>query len=245
MPAHALEGYASEVSVAPGDVLHLHVSGVSGLRYQVRIFRIGWYRGMGARRLLCRACRPRVASAQALPAADPATGLLRLSWPVTERIRIGGDWVSGYYLAELVVPAERWQDAARWVPFVVRAPASRRSAILVQAAVNTWQAYNRWGGAQPLLEPHRRRRRPCLFRPPVRLQARRRGGPAEPSAAWEFPLARFLERYGYDVAYTTDVDTDRRPDRAAAPPAGDDSRARRVLDEGDAGRLRSRSRARA
>jgi len=27
----------------------------------------------------------------------------------------------------------------------------------------------------------------------------------------EFPLVRFLERYGYDVAYTTDVDTDRDP----------------------------------
>ncbi len=29
--------------------------------------------------------------------------------------------------------------------------------------------------------------------------------------AWEFPLVRFLERYGYDVSYTTDLDTDRDP----------------------------------
>ena len=43
------------------------------------------------------------------------------------------------------------------------------------------------------------------------------GAPAEGGrganlpSAWEFPLARFLERYGYDVSYTTDVDTDRNP----------------------------------
>jgi hypothetical protein len=28
---------------------------------------------------------------------------------------------------------------------------------------------------------------------------------------WEYPFARFLERNGYDVSYTTDVDTDRDP----------------------------------
>ena len=39
------------------------------------------------------------------------------------------------------------------------------------------------------------------------------GAPAEGGhgaplpSAWEFPLARFLERYGYDIAYTTDVDS--------------------------------------
>ena len=47
VPQHALEGYASEVSVLPGQSLHLHVSSASRLRYRVRVFRIGWYDGTG------------------------------------------------------------------------------------------------------------------------------------------------------------------------------------------------------
>jgi N,N-dimethylformamidase beta subunit-like protein len=32
------------------------------------------------------------------------------------------------------------------VPFIVRAPVGNRAAILVQASVSTWQAYNNWAG---------------------------------------------------------------------------------------------------
>ncbi len=34
LPQHVLEGYASEVSVTPGDALHLNVSSSAALRYQ-------------------------------------------------------------------------------------------------------------------------------------------------------------------------------------------------------------------
>ena len=126
---------------------------------------------------------------------------------------IGDGWVSGYYLAELVIRSGPLAGRGTWFPFVVRAPPSRRSAVLVQAAVNTWQAYNRWGGSglyrnhTGVGDDH------VSFDRPYDL----RGLPAAGGAganlppAWEFPLARFLERYGYDVAYTTDVDTDRDP----------------------------------
>jgi hypothetical protein len=99
------------------------------------------------------------------------------------------------------------------VPVVVRAQPDRRAQILVQAAVNTWQAYNDWGGRSlywshtGVGDDHVSFDRPYdpLGRPPE-------GGlGANLPQAWEFPLARFLERYGYDVAYTTDVDVDRQP----------------------------------
>ncbi len=146
-PRHALEGYASEVSVAPGDTLHLHVSSAQGLHYRVQVFRIGWYRGTGGRRMPCRQCVAHGAAARPLRDPDPATGFLRLSWPVSDIVPIGDGWVSGYYLAELVIRSGPLAGRGSWVPFVVRAPPSRRSAVLVQAAVNTWQAYNRWGGS--------------------------------------------------------------------------------------------------
>ena len=35
---------------------------------------------------------------------------------------------------------------ANVVPFILRERASADSSILVQASVNTWEAYNNWGG---------------------------------------------------------------------------------------------------
>ena len=99
------------------------------------------------------------------------------------------------------------------MPFVVRAPPTRQSAILVKAAVNTWQAYNDWGGRSLYYNHTGVGDDHVSFDRPYDLRGRPRygGWKANLPHAWEFPLARFLERYGYDVAYTTDVDTDRDP----------------------------------
>jgi hypothetical protein len=99
------------------------------------------------------------------------------------------------------------------VPFIVRAAPTRASTILVQAAVTTWQAYNNWGGRSlywnhtGVGDDHI-----SFDRPYAQNGAPRYAGAfANLPQAWEFPLVRFLERYGYDVSYTTDVDTDRDP----------------------------------
>ena len=210
---HTLEGYASEVSVLPGRTLQLHVSGERGLRYRVLVYRIGWYGGTGGRLMACRGCRTRRAVAEPIPAPDPSTGLLALTWPVTDVVPIGKDWVSGYYLADLVVQSGPLSGRGSWVPFIVLEPPERRAPILVQAGVNTWQAYNKWGGRSLYWNHTGLGDNHVSFDRPYDTS----GAPAEagPGAnlptAWELPLARFLERYGYDVAYTTDVDTDADP----------------------------------
>ena len=214
-PRHAIEGYASEVSVAPGGSLHLHVSTGAAAYYRVEIYRIGWYGGLGGRRIGCipGCVADRRGSHEPTPLPDATTGLLHLTWPVTDEIRIGGSWPSGYYLANLVLARGRFAGRGSWVPFVVRAPPARASAILVQAAVTTWQAYNAWGGRSlywnhtGVGDDH-----VSFDRPYDQAGAPRYAGPfANLPQAWEFPLVRFLERYGYDVAYTTDIDTDRVP----------------------------------
>ena len=43
---------------------------------------------------------------------------------------------------------------------------------------------------------------------------------------WDIQLIRFLEREGYDVAYTTDLDTHREPWEIARASVGDDFRSR-------------------
>jgi hypothetical protein len=85
---------------------------------------------------------------------------------------------------------------------IVRALPSRRPQILVQASVNTWQAYNNWGGKSLY-----------AFNSTNHVPANHVSfsRPSGPPLVWEIGLLRFLEREGYDVSYTTDVDTDRNP----------------------------------
>ena len=210
-PGPAIEGYASQVSVRPGSSLDLHVSTNPPARYRVEVFRIGWYRGDGARRI---ACVPTCAGDEqgaALPVRppDPDTGFLDAGWPVTDRIEIPRSAVSGYFVAELVLTSGELSGHAADVPFIVRAPKRRqRSAILVQAAVNTWEAYNNWGGKSlyDFNSTNRKRATRVSFERPL-------GPGLVGPARYEYQLVRFLERHGFDVSYTTDVDTDRSPGR--------------------------------
>jgi N,N-dimethylformamidase beta subunit-like, C-terminal len=204
-PEHAVEGYASETSVAPGATLHLHVSTAPAARYRVEIYRLGWYGGSGGR---LQACVPSCTGDEAgepQPLGSPAAdGYLDAGWPVTDSLRVPGSWVSGYYLAVLRLGTGR----AGRIPFLVRPPASQRSAILVQAAVNTWQAYNRWGGMS-------------LYKDAAGASCKgvcthvsfNRPYDESVQILWSFelPLVHFLEQSGYDVSYVTDADTDRDP----------------------------------
>ena len=188
-----VEGYTSEVSVLPGETVHFHVASERTGPYTVDVYRLGWYGGLGARLVASFG-----GTAQPQPRSSAATGA---GWPVTSELTVPGDWVSGYYLA-------RFHGGGRGVGaaiFVVRAPSSRPAPILVEVPVNTWQAYNPWGG-KSLYDDNSaggRGDRVSFERPfaPAYLQ------PLE----WELHLLRFLEREGYDVAYQTDVDTHRDP----------------------------------
>jgi len=209
-PDRSIEGYASEVSVLPSQRLHLHVSTVPGARYRIEVFRLGWYGGEGGRLLACLpACDGDEAGVvRAVPGFDPRTGYLTAGWPVSDTLTIGADWVSGYYLADLVLTSGPDAGTAGWVPFIVREPSSRRSAILVQAAVNTWQAYNRWGGMSLYQDAEGASCKGVC----THVSFDRPYDPKSPNL-WDFelPLVHFLEERGYDVAYTTDVDTDQDP----------------------------------
>jgi hypothetical protein len=202
----AIEGYASETSLGPGETLHLHVSSPGD--YRVEIFRLGWYGGVGGRLVACLpACLAyRSGAVYGVPDPDPATGELRLAWPATDTLAVPADWVSGYYLARLV-PADG--GARGTIPFIVREGADRRSPILVEVPVNTWQAYNSFGGKSlydfnsTSLVPANR----VSFDRPYLWQA----AGSQPVSKWELPVVRFLEREGYDVSYATDADVDRNP----------------------------------
>ena len=206
----AIDGYPSQPSVAPGEDLELHVATRPVARYRIDLYRLGWYGGTGGRLVTCLpSCDgDEGGDARPVPAPQPGTGYAAAGWPVTDRVRVTSSWVSGYYLAVLRLTTGPQVGRGRWVPFVVRESEGSDSAVLVQASVNTWQAYNRWAGYS-------------LYRGPsgeschivcTRVSFDRPYDPSTPNF-WDFelPLVHFLEKRGYDVSYTTDVDTDRDP----------------------------------
>lgn len=219
--AHEIEGYADRSSVKPGETLGLHVSSASP-RFSVEVFRMGWYGGAGARRVLD--LRGIAGVTRAAPRPRDGDGLIECDWPASCRIPIGPGWVTGVYLARLTGSRDGKQS---FVPFVVREPdsppagwrgrISRRAPILIQVSVNTWQAYNNWGG-KSLYDFNSfggRAIRVSFDRPYVTSAEAARGAGAGEflsvchglrAAGWEYPFARWIEKEGYDVAYATNLD---------------------------------------
>ena len=208
-----VEGYASERSVAPGGAFHLHVKAgrFATNRYRVVVYRLGWYGGSGGRMMACvPGCdsdKPFV-SQPAAPPPDPGTGLVRARWSETDVVRVRRNWVSGYYLAEMRVTDGHDNGAVGRIPLVVRGRPGNASAIVVQVPVNTWQAYNPWGGKSLYTYNSTRSvaaRKVSFDRPysedvlvPVPF-------------GLELQAVRYLERHGFDVSYATDVDVDASP----------------------------------
>src|SRR5438093_1870504 len=208
----SIEGYSSEVSVLPGEAVHLHVSTSPAQSYRIVLYRIGWQDSGDPLPLACTpSCTGSASGAdQPVPAPDPSTGKLDAGWPVTDTFQVPSSWTSGYYVAKLLLTSGPEAGKGRLVPFIVRAPPGRKSAILVQSSVNTWQAYNNWGGkslyASRSTDGVAANR--VSFNRPYAIPYT--GGGQSPFD-WEIHLARFLESEGYDVSYTTDVDVHRDP----------------------------------
>src|SRR5215468_2041361 len=213
IPADAgtvITGYASEISVAPGQSFHLHVAAPPGSRYRVLVYRLGWYRGVGGRLIMCvPGCRSSHAAIAQPPPTTPGsvTGLFRAPWRVTDRVEIPPDAVSGYYEAKLEIVGGVYDGAVGNVPLIVRqSPAAPASAVLVQVPVNTWEAYNPWGGKSLYQFGTSMHAFEVSFDRPFDQQMF-----YNMVTQLELPWVRFLERNGIDVSYQTDADTDTAP----------------------------------
>jgi hypothetical protein len=230
----AIEGYASATSVNQGASIDLFVK--SSQSYSIRIFRVGWYNGLGARELTSAGTTslPVIRSANAQP-ADPYCassdsylkyGLIECAWTNPFTLTIPTDWVSGVYLAKLTTMGDSLQ---RYIIFVVRDDA-RSSPYLFQTSVTTYQAYNQWGGTSLYTN----------FSSTAVMQAPTPGPGAPPDGEctdcprsngvkasfnrpyegdygaggffdFEINMVRFLEREGYDVTYVSNIDTHANP----------------------------------
>jgi hypothetical protein len=207
--ASAIEGYCSRQSVAAGETIDLFVSTTPAARFQIEIFRTGYYGGKGAR--LMTTLGPFDGTAQPVPEMG-AKRLVECKWARTTSLKIPADWPSGVYLGRLTTVAASdqpyWQN---YVVFIVRD--TRRADILLQCSDNTWQAYNKWPDNTSLYtDPrgsHARGVAASFDRPYGKYTQIYENPQSLGSGDWlcfEFPLAYWLEQHGYDVTYCSNSD---------------------------------------
>ncbi|GAA4167281.1 hypothetical protein GCM10022287_00540 [Gryllotalpicola koreensis] len=201
-----LQGFATSISVQPGGTVQFKINSSDLTSYQIEIYRTGWYNGDGAR--LVGSASPSVSLPQTQPACifDSTTYETDCgNWAVSASWNVPSTAVSGVYVADLW--DQQTGDASQ-ITFVVTDPSSH-SDILVKTSDATWQAYNPYGGADFYQGAGPGRAYAISYNRPVTTRG------ADYSAAQgrdfyfdeEYPLVQFLEENGYDVSYTTDVDT--------------------------------------
>ena len=138
-------------------------------------------------------------------------------------MRVGDDWVSGVYLGKLTAAEGGWQS---YVVFIVRD--GRTADFLFQCSDNTWQAYNRWPSQFSLYDDGKAE---WYWGGGVQVGYRRPYGKycqgfidgsgsigAGEFLLFEFPLAYWMESLGYDLTYTSNLDTHRDPSGIANKP---------------------------
>ncbi|HVQ15561.1 MAG TPA: N,N-dimethylformamidase beta subunit family domain-containing protein, partial [Vicinamibacterales bacterium] len=206
-----IEGYASLTSVNRGGQIQLFVN-TGEPTYTIDIFRVGYYGGLGARRMMPTISR--AGRVQIIPSPAPVTGLVECDWADPYVLNIPNsadatDWMSGIYLAKLTAGVSGKQQ---YIIFAVRDDARFTDLIMAQS-VNTYQAYNPWGGKSlygtiaKRDDTANKATKVSFNRPYFGEQT---SGVSE-FFYWEAGMARWLESQGYDVSYATNVDVDRDP----------------------------------
>lgn len=197
----SLAVFPAEFSVAPGDTVVLKVL-TDATDYTVSIYRLGWYGGDGARLVHSEQITWRRPQEQPPPATDPATLLVDCStWSPSATWTVPADAVSGVYLVNL-----RRADTggANHTYVVVRRPEA--SDLLVQTSEMTWHAYNRYGGSSLYWSAQGPFADRVSYQRPLDID-----GIDNEFLSAEYPLVRWLERNGFDVAYGANLDTHRYP----------------------------------
>ncbi|RUM22864.1 DUF4082 domain-containing protein [Rhizobium phaseoli] len=222
-----IQGFATEISTNIGQTVDFKIA-TDSTHYRIDIYRMGYYGGLGARKVDSIEQQLTTAQIQPHPIVDMSLGLIDCgNWSVSASWQIPTDAVSGVYFAKLV--REDGTEDASIIPFVVRDDAST-SNIVFQTSDTTWQAYNAWGGASlyygevPVdpanmigyLPPNCScglqaigRASAVSYNRPIITNTSPIGGSHDYIFGAESSAISWLEQNGYDVSYISGVDAAR------------------------------------
>jgi len=200
----AISGYASPISVNHGQPIDFYIT-TTASNFTIKVYRMGWYGGAGARLMVSLGMFAGVH--QAIPAPDPVTGMVSADgkWQKSTTLNVPSSWVSGVYLARL----DASNGDSSYIFFVVRDDGGTE-AIDFQTSVTTYQAYNAWGGVS--LYTNNTNGSVYKYAHATKVSFDRPFDPLDSNGAGhflyaEYPFIRWAEENGYDLTYTTDVDT--------------------------------------
>ena len=207
-----IKAYMSATSVNKGSTIDFHVSVNPAQTYTIDVYRLGWYQGLGGR--LMQHIGPLNGTQQPTCPTDATTGMIECQWAVGYTLTTQTSWTSGLYLAVLT-NSQGYQEYAH---FVVRDD-NRVAALLYQVPDNTYQAHNDY--------PYDQKTGKSLYAYDSWGSNTISGSTAAVKVSFDrpyqydgdcgvygycvlgqdAPFIHWLEKSGYDVAYTTDVDT--------------------------------------
>jgi hypothetical protein len=172
-----IEGYCSKQSVSAGESIDIMVSTDPAQKFSIEIFRTGYYGGRGAR--LMTTLGPFNGTAQPIPEVGE------------KRIR-----------------------ECKWEPSTtLTIPDDRPADILLQCSDNTWQSYNQWPDGYSVYTHPKGNQGPwadvSFDRPYGKYSQIFENPQTIGSGEWlcfEFPMAYWLEKHGYDVTYCSNSD---------------------------------------
>jgi hypothetical protein len=174
-----VEGYVNNTRYGAGDTVQVFVSTDPVADFSLDIYRLGYYQGEGGRKM--QSFTEISGQTQPTP-VDGQRGLREARWEPSLSFEIPEEWVSGVYLGKLTELEEGYQA---YVVFVVRE-----------------SIWNTQGGNIISFD------RPYSFYyndlPSIRNPLTNGSGEF---LLWEHPLTFWLEREGYDVTYTSNLDT--------------------------------------
>jgi hypothetical protein len=198
----SIQGFATDMSVDQGQTVGFKID-TSASSYRLDIYRMGYYAGAGARRVAT--VTPTVLNNQPNCLTNTTTGLVDCgNWTQNASWAVPATAVSGIYFAKLV--RTDGTAGSSHVFFVVRDD-DGGSDLLFQTSDTTWQAYNTYGGNSLYTGAPAGRAYKVSYNRPFTTRA---NAPEDWVFNAEYPMVRFLEANGYDVSYSSGVDTDRR-----------------------------------
>jgi len=197
-----VEGYAGQVSYAPGEELTLHLS-TSAATVAVEITRVGAQRES--------VWSSASVAGREFPVPEDASSR-GCGWPAAVTMRIPADWRSGYYHVTLRARdgggkyVQRNNRTAEGGCYFVLRPAEpgKVSRILLQLATHTYNAYNNWGGFSLYAYNGRggnQGHRVSIERPP-----------SSQFANWEQPFVEWAERAGVALDFAANNDLEFHPE---------------------------------
>ena len=206
-----INGFSTKMSLNSGETVHFKINVEAGATYTLKIYRIGYYGGNGARLLQNLGLLQGVAQPAGI--SDPVTGMIDCSnWSESAAWNIPIDAVSGLYIAKI----ERTGGGSNHIAFIVRNDASN-SDLYLQLPDATWQAYNGYGG-NSLYDgttsfPSGHAVKVSYNRPffPYNTMFNAEGKEADWYMNAAYPMIRWLESNGYNVTYAASNDIANRP----------------------------------